>query len=106
MIAFSLQLLLMPFVMRTYDHGKAYTACMCMFPCIFMLLPLMNPIARGGVDEVTGLLDTNTTAIIWALICLMLGMSRLANMAYSYVSLPHRIAHFPNLPQQLEHGDS
>ena len=83
MIAFGLQLLLMPYIMRTYDHGKAYTVCMCLFPCMFVLLALLNPIARGGVDGATGLLDAHTTAIIWALICLMLGMFRLANIAYA-----------------------
>ncbi|KAF7972101.1 hypothetical protein HWV62_18922 [Athelia sp. TMB] len=87
MIAFGLQLLLMPYIMRTYDHGKAYTVCMCLFPCMFVLLALLNPIARRGVDEATGLLDAQTTAFIWALICLMLGMFRLANIAYAYVSL-------------------
>lgn len=85
MIAFFLQLLLMPYILRAFDHAKAYTFCMCMFPCIFVLMPFLNPIAKSGYDASTGLLDANTTAVVWAGICLILGMSRFANIAYAYV---------------------
>lgn len=84
-IALAFQLLLLPYIFRTFDHAKAYTGCMCLFPCMFVLLPLLNPIARSGYDASTGLLDASTTAILWTGISIVLGMSRFAYIAFAYV---------------------
>ncbi|KZP32639.1 MFS general substrate transporter [Athelia psychrophila] len=82
-VAFFLQLLVMPYILRAFDHGRAYTFCMCLFPCIFVLMPLLNPIAKSGYDASTGLLDANTATVVWGGVYLILGMSRFANLAYS-----------------------
>ena len=46
------QLLLMPWLLRTFDAARVYNLCFWMFPFIFPLMSVLNLIARGGYDEV------------------------------------------------------
>jgi hypothetical protein len=80
-----LQILLMPYLMRTFDKAKVYNFCMCLFPFMFIVLSMLNLIARRGYDEVTGVMNSHTTGLLWAGIALVLSMSRFVNLSYAYV---------------------
>jgi len=56
-----LQILLMPYLMRTFDKAKVYNFCMCLFPFMFITLSTLNLIARSGYDEATGVMNSHTT---------------------------------------------
>ena len=46
------QLVLMPWLLRTFDAARMYNLCFWMFPFIFPLMSALNLIARAGYDEV------------------------------------------------------
>jgi hypothetical protein len=78
-----LQILLMPYLMRTFDKAKVYNFCMCLFPFMFVVLSTLNLIARSGYDEVTGVMNSHTTGLLWAGIALVLSMSRFVNLSFA-----------------------
>lgn len=50
------------------------------------VLPILNAIARSGIDEETGQLDAYTSATLWTGIAIVLALSRVGTIAYSSVS--------------------
>ncbi|KIM87578.1 hypothetical protein PILCRDRAFT_815139 [Piloderma croceum F 1598] len=82
-LAMLLQILLMPYLMRTFDKAKVYNFCMCLFPFMFIVLSMLNLIARRGYDEVTGVMNSHTTGLLWAGIALVLSMSRVVNLSFA-----------------------
>lgn len=56
---------------------------MGLWPFTFIALPILNVIARGGINEETGQLDAYTTATLWAGIAIVLTLSRVGAIAYS-----------------------
>ncbi|KAF7974721.1 hypothetical protein HWV62_11385 [Athelia sp. TMB] len=45
------QLVLLPWLLRTFDKAKMYNLCFWMFPLLFPLMSMFNLIARAGYDE-------------------------------------------------------
>ena len=73
----------MPYILRTFNKVKMYNFCMCLFPCMFIVLPMLNLIARSGYDKATGSINSDTMGLLWAGIALVLSLSRVANLAYA-----------------------
>lgn len=87
MVSLLLQLMIMPYLLRTFSHAKMYNLCFWMFPFVFPLLALLNVIARAGYDGDTGELGTHASAAIWVGLAIILAMSRIAGLAFG---LAHR----------------
>lgn len=73
----------MPTLLRTFDISKMYAFCMNLWPFTFIALPLLNFLARSGTDATTGLIDSQTQVQLWIGIALVLGISRVASLAFS-----------------------
>ncbi|KAF9532320.1 major facilitator superfamily domain-containing protein [Crepidotus variabilis] len=82
-LAALLQVFFMPMVLNRVDHAKLYHFSMKLWPYVFLSLPLLNVIARLGLDEETGRLTPRTVQVLWVSIALMLSVFRLAVIAYS-----------------------
>lgn len=76
------QFLFLPYLLRTYNTARMYNATICMFPCIFCLMPLLNVVARAGLNPETGMVGVGATAVIWVCLGLLLGMAALSNLAW------------------------
>ncbi|KAF7983437.1 hypothetical protein HWV62_21695 [Athelia sp. TMB] len=81
-ISLGLQLMIMPYLIRTFNRAKMYNLCFWMFPFIFPLLAALNIIARLGFDETTGELSAHASACVWVGIAVALAMCRFANLAF------------------------
>ncbi|GLB35092.1 putative peptidase family M13 [Lyophyllum shimeji] len=79
-IAAALQLLAMPAILHRFNHAKMYHFCMKIWPCVFLSLPLLNTVARQGLDAGRGQV---LTVAIWVLIAAVLLAARVAFLAYS-----------------------
>ncbi|KAH7909720.1 major facilitator superfamily domain-containing protein [Hygrophoropsis aurantiaca] len=82
-IAAAIQLFIMSYLLRTFDCAKMYNFCMSLWPYTFALLPILNFIARRGLDETTGNLNTTAVALLWLGIAIVLGISKIGALAYS-----------------------
>ncbi|EPQ58389.1 MFS general substrate transporter [Gloeophyllum trabeum ATCC 11539] len=80
-LAACVQLFLLPVVLRRFDTARVYTFCMGLWPCVFLMMPLLNAIARSGLqdDEVS----VDAKALVWIGVAIMLALSRLGCLAYS-----------------------
>ncbi|KAF7984647.1 hypothetical protein HWV62_12889 [Athelia sp. TMB] len=81
-ISLGLQLMIMPYLIRTFNRAKMYNLCFWMFPFIFPLLAALNIIARWGFDETNGELSAHASACVWVGIAVALAMCRFANLAF------------------------
>ncbi|KZP26906.1 MFS general substrate transporter [Athelia psychrophila] len=79
-----LQLMIVPYLIRTFNHAKIYNLCFWVFPFTFPLLAVLNLIARAGYDRTTGELSSQASAAIWVGIAIVMAMARIANLAYSF----------------------
>lgn len=75
----------MPTVLRRFDHAKLYHFSMKIWPMTFLSLPLLNVIARRGLDAETGKLTPGTVQILWIGIGIALCVFRVALIGYSLV---------------------
>jgi hypothetical protein len=73
----------MPTLLRTFDIAEMYKFSVGIWRYAFITLPLLNLIALRGLDEETGMLDANTTAILWVGIAFVLLLSRVGCLAFS-----------------------
>ena len=77
----------MPHLLRRFDHAKMYNVCVAIYPYVYLLLPLLNLVARNGlVEGVDGAPDgvtPGTKALLWLGIAVLLGMARVACLAFS-----------------------
>ena len=80
-----LQVFFMPPLLRRVDHAILYHFCMKLWPYVFLSLPLLNIIARNGLDPLSGELPKPIIVILWIFIGLVLSIARVAFLAYSYV---------------------
>ncbi|KAF8591070.1 MFS general substrate transporter [Ramaria rubella] len=78
-----LQLFLMPWLLRTFDLDVMYRVCMGLFPCAFVSLPLLNLLARMGVDAEGAVTVEWVRGALWVGIIATLAMSRIAVLAFS-----------------------
>lgn len=76
----------MSYLLRTFDCAKMYNFCMGLWPYTYIALPILNVIARRGIDGETGQMDAYTTATLWVGIAIVLAVSRVAALAYSSVT--------------------
>lgn len=76
----------MPYLLRRFDHAKMYNTCVAIFPYAYLLLPTLNLIARSGAvpgaDGVLGV-TPGTKALLWLGIAALLGLTRIACLAFS-----------------------
>ncbi|KZP23636.1 MFS general substrate transporter [Athelia psychrophila] len=79
-----LQVIFMPWILRTFDKAKMYNLTMWLFLCLYPLLSVLNLIARSGYNAVTGEMDPAANAVLWAVIVLILIILRIANLGYSF----------------------
>lgn len=82
-IAAAIQLCIMSYLLRTFESAKLYNFCMGLWPYTFLVLPILNLIARAGSDETTGELGTATIAFLWVGIAFVLMLTKVASLAYS-----------------------
>lgn len=86
----------MPYLLRRFNHAKMYNNCMSIYPYVYAFLPALNVIARWGavVEEVAGAeegtvvsavvgVTPGTKALLWCGIGVLLGMARIACLAFS-----------------------
>ncbi|KAJ7136766.1 major facilitator superfamily domain-containing protein [Mycena epipterygia] len=73
-----LQFLVMPTLMRRFNIASMYIFCMGVWPITFMLVPLLNLIARMGLDKPTGAFNP----LLWVGISVMLICWRVSCLAY------------------------
>ncbi|KIJ52561.1 hypothetical protein M422DRAFT_58696 [Sphaerobolus stellatus SS14] len=79
----TLQMFFMPWFLRNFNLDKMYRVCMCLFPFTFASLPLLNLLARQGLNE-EGVLTVEWVKVaLWGGIIVSLAMSRVAVLAYS-----------------------
>jgi MFS family permease len=78
-----IQLCIMSYLLRTFDYAKMYSFCIGVWPFAFLILPILNLIARAGLDKTTGELGTTTVASLWVGIAFVLMLSKVACLAYS-----------------------
>jgi len=82
-IAAAIQLFIMSYLLRTFDCAAMYKFCMALWPYAYVVLPILNAIARGGLDKETGQFDVLTTAMLWTGIAVVLALSKTASLGYS-----------------------
>ncbi|KAJ4488465.1 major facilitator superfamily domain-containing protein [Lentinula aciculospora] len=82
-IAGSAQAFLMPFLLRRVEAAKIYNLSIAAWPITFLILPTLNMIARYGLDESTGQLDSRSHSALWVGIVVVLALSRVGGIAYS-----------------------
>ncbi|KAF8636621.1 hypothetical protein AX17_003431 [Amanita inopinata Kibby_2008] len=82
-ISAGIQLFFLPSLLRTFNNAKLYHFCISLWPMSFAILPLLNVVAKNGVDLGSGFVPATTDAIIWVGIALTLGISRIGCLAYS-----------------------
>lgn len=76
----------MSYLLRTFDCAKMYNFCMGLWPYTYIGLPILNVIARNGIDEETGRLGAYTTATLWTGIAIVLTLSRVSVLAFGSVA--------------------
>ncbi|KAG2115131.1 major facilitator superfamily domain-containing protein [Suillus discolor] len=81
-IGAAIQLCIMSYLLRTFDPAKIYCFCMSLWPYTFLVLPVLNLIARAGLDETTGELGTTAVAFLWVGIAFVLLLTKAACIAY------------------------
>ncbi|KAL6309000.1 MFS general substrate transporter [Sparassis latifolia] len=82
-ISVLLQLFCMPYLLRKVEHAKMYNFCMALWPYCYVLLPGLNLLARGGIDEATGQILPASRAFIWMGIAGLLSIAKVAGLAFS-----------------------
>ncbi|KAJ4467456.1 major facilitator superfamily domain-containing protein [Lentinula edodes] len=82
-IAGSVQVLLMPFLLRRIEAARIYNLSIAAWPVTFLFLPTLNMIARYGLDESTGQLGSRSHSALWVGIVIVLVLSRVGGIAYS-----------------------
>ncbi|KAF8840974.1 MFS general substrate transporter [Paxillus ammoniavirescens] len=91
-IAAAIQVFIMSYLLRTFDYAAMYKFCMALWPYAYVVLPILNAIARAGLDKETGQFDVSTTAMLWTGIAVVLALSKTASLGYSWVPSPFNAA--------------
>jgi len=88
-----IQLFVTPVLLARCDHVRLYNRCLGLWPYCFLVLPLLNAVARIGVpvmdhrvrEEALQLTDTDhhVQAIVWCGLAALLALSRLACLAFA-----------------------
>lgn len=80
-------MLVLPIILRRIAPVAAYKLCMKLWPVGYFALPLLNVVARAGLEGNAGVeeLKPAYAAAVWVGIGLCLAVTRMANLAFSYV---------------------
>ncbi|ESK92845.1 major facilitator superfamily multidrug- dha1 sub-family [Moniliophthora roreri MCA 2997] len=78
-----MQLFFMPSVLRRYNRAAIYNFCVGFWPIVFAALPVLNVIARCGLNASSGELDGHSASLLWVGVIVILATSRIACLAYS-----------------------
>ncbi|KAF8558452.1 MFS general substrate transporter [Imleria badia] len=81
-VSAAFQVFIMSYLLRTFDCAKMYNFCMGLWPYTYIGLPILNAIARNGIDEETGQLNAYTTATLWIGIAIVLTFSRISVLSF------------------------
>lgn len=76
------QALILPWLLRTFSTSRMYFWSMAVWPITFLSLPLLNLVARYGVDS-RDHMKPSMHALLWVGIGLNLVISRIGNLALS-----------------------
>ena len=71
----------MPLLLRRFEADRIYNLSMAAWPLAFLMFPLLNMIARFGLDQDTGKLGAGPTALMWLGIAIVLVLSRAGGVA-------------------------
>ena len=88
------QLLVLPILLRRIPAVTAYKLCMKLWPVAYLTLPLLNVLARTGLEVTDGSvgveeLSPTYAAAVWIGIGLCLATTRIGNLAFSCVTSFH-----------------
>jgi hypothetical protein len=86
-ISIGIQIFILPVLLRRFSPARIYMTCMKMWPLAFICMPLLNVIARTGVDAATGKMLHTTAPLTWMGIIGLILWTRIACIAYSYASV-------------------
>lgn len=78
-----MQVFFMPTLLRRFEAARIYNFSVSAWPITFLLLPLLNIIARHGLDESTGQLGTRSNAGLWVGLVVVLALSRIGCIGFS-----------------------
>ena len=81
-MALALQLLAVPYLLRTLGPSRLYVFCMGMWPFAYLFLPFLNVIARGKFTA-DGNLNPSAVGILWIGIAFIHLLARISTLAYS-----------------------
>ncbi|KAJ7465044.1 major facilitator superfamily domain-containing protein [Mycena latifolia] len=76
------QVFLMPTLLRTFDIARLYIFGMGVWPISFALLPVLNGIARLGLDTETGRSKTGYEVGLWIAITIVHMISRVGSLSF------------------------
>lgn len=77
-----LYLLVVPWLLRTFSVDMMYKRCLGIYPFLFASLPMLNYVARMGVDEMGVLVAPWVKYVVWGGVIVVLMMSRIAMLAF------------------------
>lgn len=70
-------------LLRRFEAARIYNVSVAAWPITFLLFPLLNIIARYGLDDSTGQLSTRSNAALWVGLVVVLALSRIGCIAFS-----------------------
>lgn len=76
----------MPFILKRIEAAKAYNIFVSVWPLVFASLPVLNIIARYGLDEETGNSSLYSKVILWTGLLFVLALSKVGYLAYGFVA--------------------
>ncbi|KAF9061694.1 MFS general substrate transporter [Rhodocollybia butyracea] len=93
LIAASLQVFVMPIILKRTEASKIYNICIAAWPIVFVTLPTLNVIARSGIVNKPGNLGFASTSDIplWVALIFVIAMSKIGGTAYSITLILTRI---------------
>ncbi|KAF9239644.1 major facilitator superfamily domain-containing protein [Melanogaster broomeanus] len=83
-----IQIFIMSYLLRTFDCAKMYNFCMGLWPYAFAAFPILNAIARGGLDEETGQFGAFTAAMLWIGIAIIASLGYMLSMVLVKENVP------------------
>jgi hypothetical protein len=89
-----LQLGVLPSLLHRFKSQTVFTFLIGFWPVAFLMLPILNLIARSGFDEAAGIMHPSYQSVIWVGVCILLALARAGWLAYSYV-FSRQVIHRP-----------
>lgn len=75
----------MPIILKRIEAAKVYNIFVSVWPIVFASLPVLNIIARYGLDEETGDSSPYSKIILWIGLLFVLALSKIGYLAYGFV---------------------